>query len=287
MVIGNQLLQPDGHPDDRVSPQVGGRFGGDSVAPLSVTDLGVSYSRTPVLWKINYEVPQNGLTAIIGPNGAGKSTFIKACLGLVPVISGSVRVFGKPLSEQRQLVSYMPQRSTLDWDFPVSALDVVTMGRYRKIGLFRSVKKRDHEFARAALDRVGLSSFANRPIGQLSGGQQQRVLLARALTQDAQLYFMDEPFAGVDAATESAMFDVLHSLDEEGKTVVCVHHDLQTVAENFQNILLLNARKVAAGPVNETLTRENLQQAYGGKLRGLASIAVDGSGLIRPEFPIH
>lgn len=256
------------------------RFPEQSVAgehsPLSVTDLGVSYSKTPVLWKVDYVVPAEGLTAIIGPNGAGKSTFIKACLGLVPTISGQIEVFGRPLAEQRELLSYMPQRSTLDWDFPVSAIDVVVMGRYRKIGLFRPVRKRDREAAMAALDRVGMARFADRPIGQLSGGQQQRVLLARALIQDAMLYFMDEPFAGVDAATEEAIFDVLQTLDNEGKSVICVHHDLQTVAENFDNILLLNTRKVASGPVEKTLTFKNLQAAYGGRLRGLADIAVDG-----------
>lgn len=260
MVVSNQLMQQV--PDSATSP-------------LSVTDLGVSYAKTPVLWQVDYLLPSAGLTAIIGPNGAGKSTFIKACLGLVPLLSGDVRIFGKPLAHQRDQVSYMPQRSSLDWDFPVSALDVVTMGRYRKIGLLRSVKKQDRELARAALDRVGLIDFADRPIGQLSGGQQQRVLLARALTQEARLYFMDEPFAGVDAATESAIFDVLQQLEQEGRSVVVVHHDLQSVAANFDNILLLNARKIADGPVAETLTHDNLQKAYGGRLRNLSDIALD------------
>ncbi len=242
-------------------------------SPLSVHALTVAYHRRPVLWDIDYDAPANQLIAIVGPNGAGKSTLIKACLGLVPRASGQVEFWGRPYRQARARVGYVPQRESVDWDFPVSALDVVCMGRYRKIGWCRPVSRKHKAFARECLDRVGMADFAKRQISQLSGGQQQRVFLARALAQEAELYFMDEPFAGVDAATERAIIEVLRALRSQGKTVVCVHHDLQTVAEYFDHVLLLNMRVVAAGPVREVFTPAHLHQTYGGKLTLLTEAA--------------
>ncbi|MCA9310805.1 MAG: metal ABC transporter ATP-binding protein [Phycisphaerales bacterium] len=236
-------------------------------SPLSIHDMTVAYDRRPVLWDVDYEAPAGGrLIAIVGPNGAGKSTLIKACLGLIPTASGRIEIFGRTYRSQRSIVGYVPQRETVDWDFPVSALDVVAMGRYRHIGWCRPVSRRHREVARACLAQVGLADLGGRQIRQLSGGQQQRVFLARALAQDAKLYFMDEPFAGVDAATERAILRVLRDLRDEGRTVICVHHDLQTVAEYFDEVVLLNMRVVASGPLSTTFTQENLVKTYGGRL---------------------
>ena len=238
----------------------------EATSPLSIHDLTVAYNRKPVLWDVEYEAPDRALIAIVGPNGAGKSTLIKAVLGLVPAASGLVEVYGRPVARQRHLIGYVPQRGSVDWDFPVSALEVVAMGLYGRIGWLRPVARRHRETARACLDQVGMADYADRQISQLSGGQQQRVFLARALAQEAGLYFMDEPFAGVDAATETAIVDVLHRLKDEGRTVIVVHHDLQTVPEYFEHVLLLNGRVVAAGPVPEVFTPENLRRTYGGRL---------------------
>lgn len=235
-------------------------------APLSIHDMTVAYHRRPVIWDIDYNAPAGKLIAIVGPNGAGKSTLIKAALDLVPKVSGEVRIFGRPYDQQRSRVAYVPQRTSVDWDFPVSAQDVVAMGLYRKIGWFRPVTRRWRQAAREALDQVGLADFARRQISQLSGGQQQRVFLARALVQEADLYLMDEPFAGVDATTERAILEVLRTLRSRGQTALVVHHDLQTVAEYFDHVLLLNMRLVAAGPTEEVFTEENLRRTYGGRL---------------------
>ena len=235
-------------------------------SPMSVHAMTVAYHRKPVLWDVDYDVPANKLVAIVGPNGAGKSTLIKACLGLVPRASGQVEFWGEPYARQRHRVGYVPQRESVDWDFPVSALDVVCMGRYRKIGWLRPVSRRHRAAALACMERVGMAEYADRQISQLSGGQQQRVFLARALAQEAELYFMDEPFAGVDAATEKAIIEVLRTLRDDGKTVVVVHHDLQTVGEYFDAVVLLNMRVVAAGSVADVFTKQNLQKTYGGKL---------------------
>ena len=234
--------------------------------PLSIHDMTVAYHRKPVLWGVDYNAPPGKLIAIVGPNGAGKSTLIKAVLNLVPKISGEATFFGEPYRRQRGRVGYVPQRSSVDWDFPVNALDVVTMGLYRKIGWFRPVTKKWRQQAMKALVRVGMQDFARRQISQLSGGQQQRVFLARALAQDADFYLMDEPFAGVDAATERAIVDVLRDLRSSGRTAMVVHHDLQTVPEYFDEVLLLNLRLIASGPVSEVFTPENLRATYGGKL---------------------
>ena len=226
----------------------------------------VAYQGRRVLWDIDYDAPAGKLIAIVGPNGAGKSTLIKAVLELVPVTDGEVRFFGKSYRDQRSRIGYVPQRTSVDWDFPVNALDVVAMGLYRKIGWFRPVTKFYQQQALAALERVGLAEFAGRQISELSGGQQQRVFLARALAQEADLYFMDEPFAVVDAATERAIVELLRGLRNSGKTALVVHHDLQTVAEYFDEVLLLNMRLVASGPVHQAFTTENLRETYGGKL---------------------
>ena len=235
-------------------------------SPLSIHEMTVAYHRRPVLWDFDYNAPPGNLIAIVGPNGAGKSTLIKAVLNLVPTVSGQVTFFGDPYRKQRGRVGYVPQRNSVDWDFPVNALEVVTMGLYRKIGWFRPVTKKHTQQAMAALDRVGMADFAMRQISQLSGGQQQRVFLARALAQEADLYLMDEPFAGVDAATERAIVSVLRELKKSGRTAMVVHHDLQTVPEYFDEVVLLNMRLIASGPVREVFTEENLRATYGGKL---------------------
>jgi manganese/zinc/iron transport system ATP- binding protein len=234
--------------------------------PVEVHDMTVAYHRKPVLWDIDLVVPQGQLVAIVGPNGAGKSTLIKAILGLIPLASGKVEIFGLPYEQQRHLVGYVPQREAVDWDFPVTALDVVLMGTYGRLGWFRRPGTADKKRASECLEQVGMGRYGGRQIRQLSGGQQQRVFLARALAQDAQIYFMDEPFAGVDAATEQAIVELLQALREQGKTVLVVHHELQTVKEYFDYVILLNMRLVAAGPVSTTFTPELLQTTYGGRL---------------------
>jgi manganese/zinc/iron transport system ATP- binding protein len=234
--------------------------------PVQVRDLTVAYRESPVLWDIDLDIPEGKLVAIVGPNGAGKSTLIKSILNLVPSISGSVSVFGKPYSQQRHLLGYVPQRGSVDWDFPTSALDVVLMGMYGSVGWIRRPGKREREVAHTCLEMVGMADFANRQISQLSGGQQQRVFLARALAQDAQIYFMDEPFAGVDATTEKAIIEVLRQLRARNRTLIVVHHDLETVREYFDWMVLLNVRVIASGPVDEVFTLENMQAAYGGRI---------------------
>ena len=238
----------------------------DEEAAVSVHDLTVAYRDTPVLWDIDVAIPTGTLTAIIGPNGAGKSTLLKAIMGLVPVATGTVEIFGHTSPKQRRLIGYVPQRGSVDWNFPTDALDVVTMGTYGQLGWVRRPGKAERDRAMHALEQVGMADFADRQISQLSGGQQQRVFLARALVQDQQLYFMDEPFAGVDAATEKSIVAILQQLRSEGKTVVVVHHDLESAPDYFDWLVLLNARLIAAGPMRETFTAANLERAYGGTL---------------------
>ena len=245
-------------------PSLGSEHSPDS--PLSIHAMTVAYERRPVLWDIDLDIPPGSLVGVIGPNGAGKSTLIKAALDLVPKLSGEVQVFGRPYREQRQHVAYVPQRESVDWDFPVTVLDVVCMGLYHTLGLFRPVNRRIRDRGMQALTQVGLSDFANRQIAQLSGGQQQRTFLARALVQDAALHLMDEPFAGVDAATEQTIVSLLRDLQSRGRTTVVIHHDLQTASEYFDHVLLLNTRVVAFGPTKEVFTPENLEATYGGKL---------------------
>jgi manganese/zinc/iron transport system ATP- binding protein len=254
-----------------------------SIKPsLEIHDLTVAFDRKPVLWNIDLTLPQGKLIGIVGPNGAGKSTLIKAVMGLLPLSSGYAKLFDQPIDEVRKRISYVPQRESVDWDFPASVLDIVLMGRYGKLGLFRRPRKADRDVAIDCLRKVGMESFANRQISQLSGGQQQRTFLARALAQQADIYFMDEPFAGVDAATESAIINLLRTMTESKKTVIVVHHDLQSVPQYFDWIIMLNTRLVAYGPTATTFNQENLQQTYGGKLTLLADVA----DLIRREgFP--
>ncbi|MGG5773148.1 manganese ABC transporter ATP-binding protein MntB [Bacillus subtilis] len=234
--------------------------------PVELDNVTVAYHKKPVLQDISLQVPEGKLIGIIGPNGAGKSTLIKTIFGLVPRASGDISIYGKDYKDQRTRIGYVPQRGSVDWDFPTSALDVVLMGRYGRIGLLKRPKKADVEMAKAALAKVGMLDYAKRQISQLSGGQQQRVFLARALCQNADIYFMDEPFAGVDAATERAIMTLLAELKEKGKTVLVVHHDLQTAEDYFDWILLLHLRKIAFGPAENVFTIENLQKTYGGRL---------------------
>jgi manganese/zinc/iron transport system ATP- binding protein len=233
---------------------------------LHVEDLTVAYQRKPVLWDVDLDVPAGVLMAIIGPNGAGKTTLIKAVLNLIPRAAGRALFFGQPYEQARALVGYVPQRGSVDWDFPTSVLDVVMMGLYGRLGWFRRPGRREREAALHALEQVALADLAHRQISQLSGGQQQRVFLARALVQEAQLYFMDEPFAAVDAVTERAIVSILQALRAQGKTVIVVHHDLQTITEYFDWVTLLNVEVVASGPTAATFTPDNLRRAYGGRV---------------------
>lgn len=235
-------------------------------SPMTIQGMTVSYGEKPAIFSIDFTVPAESMVAIIGPNGAGKSTLIKAALGIAPRLSGKVSVFGEALEKARHRIAYVPQRASVDWDFPARVIDVVMMGLYREMGMIRFASRKHKEKAIECLDRVAMADFAHRQIGQLSGGQQQRVFLARALAQNADLYLLDEPFAGVDAATERAIVSVLKDLKSEKKTVICVHHDLSTVTDYFDHVLFINVRKIADGPVDTTFTAENLQSTYGGRL---------------------
>jgi manganese/zinc/iron transport system ATP- binding protein len=230
---------------------------------LEIHHLSVNYDKTPVLWDISLQIPQGTLVGIVGPNGAGKSTLIKAVLDLIPSTSGKVTFFGQNLKDVRTKVAYVPQRESIDWDFPITVLELVVMGRYGSLGLFCWPKKQDYEQARKYLEKVGMEHFADRQISQLSGGQQQRVFLARALLQEADVYFMDEPFSGVDMGTEQVIVSLLREMQKEGKTVFVVHHDLNTVDAYFDWVILLNMRLVTYGPVKEHFTKDNVGKAYG------------------------
>ena len=233
---------------------------------LHVEDLTVSYQGKPVLWDVDLDVPPGVMAAVVGPNGAGKSTLVKAVLGLVPPTAGHVRLFGEPYARMRREVGYVPQRSAVDWDFPTTALDVVQMGRYGHLGWFRRPGRRERALALEALERVGIAELADRQISRLSGGQQQRVFLARALVQGAEIYLLDEPMAGVDAPTERAIVALLKELRDAGRTLIVVHHDLSTVRDYFDWLVILNVRVIAQGPVGRTYTADNLRRAYGGQI---------------------
>jgi manganese/zinc/iron transport system ATP- binding protein len=230
---------------------------------LAVRDLTVAYDEKPVLWDVDLDVPTGSLTAIVGPNGAGKSTLIKAALGLVPTAAGTVRFFGKAYREIRRRVGYVPQRTSVDWDFPTDAFDVVLMGTYGRVGWIRRPGRVEREIAAECLERVGMSAFAKRQISQLSGGQQQRVFLARALAQQPDFYIMDEPLAGVDATTEETIIETLRALRAEGKSVLVVHHDLETVRQYFDRVAILNVRLFYSGNVEEGFASDHLRHAYG------------------------
>jgi manganese/zinc/iron transport system ATP- binding protein len=233
---------------------------------LAFDKLSVRYGAVMAVDQVSADIPAGAMTAIVGPNGAGKSSLLKAALDVVPKAGGEARFFGQPLAQMRSQVAYMPQRASVDWDFPIRVIDVVLMGMQRELGLLRPVRGADRAWAMDCLERVGLTDFAKRQIGALSGGQQQRVFLARALAQRASLYLLDEPFAGVDAKTEAAIVTVLQALRDEGAAVVAVHHDLASVPVWFDRVLLLNRSLVAAGPVAEVFTPELLRQTYGGAL---------------------
>lgn len=240
-------------------------------SPLSIQGLSVSYGASPVLFSVDMTLTKGAMTAIVGPNGAGKSTLLKAALGLVRPLAGRVTVFDKPMSVMRDRIAYVPQRASVDWDFPARVIDVVLMGLYPRLGLLGRLRGQHKSQAMGCLERVGMEGFAERQIGQLSGGQQQRVFLARALAQEADILLLDEPFAGVDAATEKAIIDVLKGLRDEGRTILAVHHDIATVPDYFDEVFLLNRTAIAHGAVDQTFTEANLAMTYGGRLETRAA----------------
>jgi len=251
---------------------------------IETHNLTVSYDRRPVLWNVDFKLPSGKIIGIIGPNGSGKTTLLKAIMGLVTLSSGYVKIFNQELKNVRERISYVPQRESVDWDFPASVMDVVLMGRYRKSNLMRRLRQSDRDIAAEALEQVNMLEYSKRQINQLSGGQQQRVFIARSLAQGADLYIMDEPFVGVDAATEDAIMALLNKMKKEGKTVVVVHHDLQTAMTYFDWMLLLNTRLVASGPKEEIFNQELLQQAYGGRLNLLSQV---GDLIKEKDFPLR
>jgi manganese/zinc/iron transport system ATP- binding protein len=242
-------------------------------AILETHDLTVAYNNKPVLWGIDFEIPASKLVGIIGPNGAGKSTLLKAIMGILPVSSGYTKIFNDELDNVRHKVAYIPQKDAVDWDFPVSVLDVVLMGRIKKGKLFQRYSKSDKEIAINALKKVNMIDYSHKHINALSGGQKQRVFIARALAQEAEVYFMDEPFAGVDITSEKAIMEILLSMQKEGKSIFVVHHDLQSAMDYFDWLVFINTRLVASGPIEETFTTENLEKTYGGSLTMLSKIA--------------
>mgnify|MGYP000566049627 CR=1 FL=1 len=243
------------------------------MALLSFSDVSLAYGLNPLLDKVSFQLDRGERVCLIGRNGAGKSTLIKAAMGQLPLNSGWVKVFGEPVKKNLKRIGYVPQRESVDWDFPVNVMDVVLMGRYGHLGLMRRPKKADREIARACLEKVKMLPYANRQISNLSGGQQQRVFLARALAQESDIYFMDEPFAGVDAATETAIVAILQELREKGKTLLIVHHDLPTAKQYFDSLLLLNMRVVAYGPTESVFKYDLLRSTYGGRLTILSEVA--------------
>lgn len=255
-----------------------------AVPALEAHNITVIYHKKPVLWNIDFTLPQGEMIGIMGPNGAGKSTLIKALLGLVPLNSGYARLLGAELKQVRQRVSYIPQRQTIDWDFPATVEEVVMMGRFPHLGLFRRIGKEDRRLVKEALDQVSMSEFAQRQISQLSGGQQQRVFLARALAQQADLYLLDEPFVGVDASTEQSIIQLLRNMRDAGKTIVVVHHDLHTAPEYFNYLVLVNASLIACGPTKDVFTDELLRSTYSGKLTVLSQV---GDQMRSRSFPVR
>ena len=251
---------------------------------IEVHNLTTTYGGAPVLWDVDFELPAGQIIGVIGPNGSGKTTLLKTIMGLLEPSSGYVKIFNQDLSKMRERIAYVPQRESVDWDFPASVFDVVMMGRYRNNNLFKRTNKIDVEIVEECIEKVGLTEFRDRQIAQLSGGQQQRVFIARALAQKAEIYLMDEPFVGVDAATENSILNLLEEMRNTGKTVLIIHHDLQTVSDYFDYLVLLNTRLIAKGTPQDVLTKENLTNAYGGQLTLLAKVA----NLIKEnQFPIR
>ncbi len=251
---------------------------------LEVHDLTVAYDNKPALWNADFSIPKGKMVGIVGPNGAGKSTLLKSVMGLIPNASGYIKIFDENLKYVRSRIAYVPQKESVDWDFPVTVLDVVLMGRYGKKNLFKRLNKFDREVSIDALKKVKMLEFGERHISELSGGQQQRVFIARALAQEADLFFMDEPFAGVDMASEKTIVDVLLDLQKEGKTIFVVHHDLQSAMDYFDWMILINKRIVASGPILEVFNSELLQKTYGGNLSLLDQI---GQVFKEKQFPIR
>ncbi len=239
---------------------------------VEVRNLTVSYHSKPALLDVSVAIEKDKLVGVIGPNGAGKSTFIKAILGFVRPDVGQVMIKGQDVQNAKGQVAYVPQRGAVDWDFPITVKEVALMGRYQRIPWYRNPNKSDREAAMEALSMVRMSEFADRQIGQLSGGQQQRVFLARALAQGSDILLLDEPFAGVDAATERAILDVLERAKAAGKTLVVVHHDLVTAAEYFDKLILIKQRMFAYGPPSAVLREDLLSEVYEGKLRIFAEV---------------
>jgi manganese/zinc/iron transport system ATP- binding protein len=251
---------------------------------IELHNLTVTYNRKPALYDVDFVIPENKLVGIVGPNGSGKTTMLKAIMGLIESDSGHVEIFGQPLESVRHRIAYVPQRGSVDWDFPVSVLDVVLMGRLNPKKIFRRTTAADRNIAMEALHQVQMEGFVTRQISQLSGGQQQRVFLARALAQEAELYVLDEPFAGVDAATEKAIIHLLQEMKTRGRTIVVVHHDLQTVQHYFDWLIMLNTRLVASGPMDQVFTPEILNQTYGGKLNILTQV---GDLMQQQNYPVR
>ena len=239
---------------------------------IEIHDVSVSYEKKTVLWDIDLTIPKGSLCGIVGPNGAGKSTLIKAIMGLVPINSGYIKLFDQDLNKVRKKISYIPQKETVDWDFPISVMDIVLMGRYPSIGLFKKPNKNDKKEALLSLKKVGMEAYSKRQISQLSGGQQQRVFLARALTQNAEIYLMDEPFAGIDATTENTIIDLLKQLSKSGKTIIVVHHDLHSVQNYFDWLIMLNLHLIASSNIKDAFTKELLEKTYGGNLSILTKV---------------
>lgn len=241
---------------------------------LTVRDLFVSYHGNEAVKDISFSIDPGTLVGIIGPNGAGKSTLIKALLNLIPKDKGDVQIYGKSVKELRKSVAYVPQRSNIDWDFPITVLDTVVIGSYPKLGLFKRPKKKEKDWALQCLERVGMGAFSKRQIGELSGGQQQRVFLARALAQKAQIFFLDEPFVGIDAASEETIINLLKELRKRGKTILVVHHDLSKVNDYFDQLILLNKELIGFGDINQVLQADILSKAYSGQFSFLDRLGV-------------
>ena len=233
-----------------------------SIPAIETRGLSVAYGATKVLQSINLSIPQQTVMGLVGPNGAGKSTLLKSILSLIPKTAGEVSVLGKPFCVTRKLVGYIPQRNTIDWDFPISVRDLVTMGTYGRLGWFRRPRKKERLQVDAALDRLGIAEYSHRQIGNLSGGQQQRAFLARAFVQDAPIYFLDEPFNGVDATTEATIVELLHEMRDQGKTIIVVQHDLKTACQYLDEVTFINGTVIATGPVDSTFTETNAKATY-------------------------
>lgn len=229
---------------------------------IAIKDLTVAYDIKPVLWDIDLNIEKGTLLAIVGPNGAGKTTLIKAILNLIKPITGTISYFGKPYKDVYKKISYVPQRGSVDWDFPTTVYDVVLMGTYGALGWFKRPKNKEKKRALEALSKLGILEYKDRQISELSGGQQQRVFLARALVQDADIYFLDEPYQGVDAKTEKVIADTLKALKSAGKTIIVVHHDLKTVPLYIDSVALINKEIIAYGKIDEVFTSANIKKTY-------------------------